>query len=139
VHSRAAPFTLGDASRVALSEDEERLLKGFIATHESGDFEDAAELMREDIRVTMPPSPAVYAGRPALAPLFRLAREMGDWRLVPIHANRQPGAASYLRRPGDTEWRAFKFDILRCADGGIAEITTFGSELFEAFGLPQTL
>src|SRR4051794_28623502 len=111
------------AARVALTEDEERLLAGFIASHESGDFEAAAALMREDIRVTMPPFPGVYEGRRALAPLFVTAREMGDWRVVPVRANRQPAAASYLRRPGDTEWRAFKFDLLRCEPDGIAEIT----------------
>jgi RNA polymerase sigma-70 factor (ECF subfamily) len=122
-----------------LSEDEQRLLAGFIATHESGDAAAAAELMREDIRVTMPPQPIVYDGRAALAPLFGIADSMGDWRLVPTRANRQPAAASYLRKPGETEWRAFKFDILRCEDGGIAEITTFDSTLFEQFGLPLTL
>src|SRR3954453_20756319 len=120
----------------ALTEDEQRLLHGFIATHESGDYEAAAELMREDIRVTMPPSPDEFLGRGSLKPLFKIATEMGDWRLVPIRANRMPGAASYLRRPGDTEFRAFKFDILRCGADGIAEITTFDSHLFEAFGLP---
>ena len=50
-----------------------------------------------------------------------------------------PTAASYLRRPGDTEFRAFKFDVLRIEDGAIAEITTFGAGLFPAFGLPPTL
>jgi RNA polymerase sigma-70 factor (ECF subfamily) len=64
---------------------------------------------------------------------------MGDWRLVPTRANRMPAAASYLRKRGETEWRAFKFDILRCEDGGIAEITTFDATLFEQFGLPLTL
>jgi RNA polymerase sigma-70 factor (TIGR02960 family) len=125
-----------------LSEDEQRLLAGFIATHESGDAAAAAELMREDIRVTMPPQPVVYDGRASLAPLFEVAfgsNGMGDWRLVPTRANRQPAAASYLRRPGETEWRAFKFDILRCEAGGIAEITTFDAALFERFGLPLTL
>jgi RNA polymerase sigma-70 factor (TIGR02960 family) len=124
---------------VALSEDEQRLLQGFIATHESGDYEAAAELMREDIRVTMPPSPSVYEGRDALLPLFGLAESMGDWRLVPTRAYRMPAAASYLRRPGDDTFRAFKFDILRCSADGIAEITTFDSHLFGAFGLPATL
>ena len=127
------------AAPVALSADEQRLLEGFIANHESGDYEAAAALMREDIRVTMPPSPDLYEGRDALKPLFAIATDMGDWRLVPVRANRMPGAASYLRRPGDSEWRAFKFDILRCEDGGIAEITTFDSDLFAAFGLPETL
>src|SRR5215207_8633631 len=64
---------------------------------------------------------------------------LGDWRLVPTRANRQPAAASYLRAPGETEYRAFKLDVLRVADGRIAEVTTFDATLFEAFGLPLTL
>jgi RNA polymerase sigma-70 factor (ECF subfamily) len=125
-----------------LSEEEQRLLAGFIAAHEAGDAEASAALMREDIRVTMPPQPMVFDGRDALAPLLERAfgvDRMGDWRLVPTRANRMPAAASYLRRPGETEWRAFKFDILRCQAGGIAEITTFDSTLFEQFGLPLVL
>jgi RNA polymerase sigma-70 factor (ECF subfamily) len=63
----------------------------------------------------------------------------GDWRLLPTAANRMPTAASYLRRTGDTEFRAFKFDVLRVEDGVIAEITTFGPELFATFDLPLFL
>ncbi len=63
----------------------------------------------------------------------------GDWRLVPTSANRMPAAASYLRRPGDSEFRAFKLDVLRIEDGAIAEITTFGYALFPQFGLPDVL
>jgi len=47
-----------------------------------------------------------------------------------------PAAASYLRRPGDSQFRAFKLDVLRIEDGLIAEITTFDARLFRAFGLP---
>jgi RNA polymerase sigma-70 factor (ECF subfamily) len=50
-----------------------------------------------------------------------------------------PTAASYLRAPGDDEFRAFKLDVLRIEGGLIAEITTFGASLFEAFGLAPTL
>ena len=50
-----------------------------------------------------------------------------------------PTAASYLRRPGDKVFRAFKFDVLRIEGGRIAEITTFGAELFPAFGLAPNL
>src|SRR3954470_8770031 len=125
-----------------LSEEEQRLLAGFIAAHEAGDARASAALMREDIRVTMPPQPMVFDGRDSLAPLCERAfgpEAMGDWRLVPTRANRMPAAASYLRKPGETEWRAFKFDILRCEGGGIAEITTFDATLFEQFGLPLVL
>lgn len=32
---------------------------------------------------------------------------LGRWRLLPITANRQPGVAGYLRRPGDDTFRPF--------------------------------
>jgi hypothetical protein len=50
-------------------------------------------------------------------------------------ANRQPTAASYSA----PEFGAFKLDVLRLEGGRIAEITTFGTSLFPAFGLPPTL
>ncbi|HEX3976124.1 MAG TPA: hypothetical protein VHW96_07645 [Solirubrobacteraceae bacterium] len=46
--------------------------------------------------------------------------------------------ASYLRDWEDTVLRAFKIDVLDIRDGLVAQITTFGSGLFEAFGLPAT-
>ena len=59
--------------------------------------------------------------------------------MLPTAANRMPAAANYLRAPGDTEFRAFKFDVLRIAGGRIMEITTFDATLFDAFGLPATV
>ena len=50
-----------------------------------------------------------------------------------------PTAASYLRGPGDSQFRAFKLDVMRIEEGLIAEVTTFSAELFPAFGLPLTL
>jgi hypothetical protein len=44
-----------------------------------------------------------------------------------------------LRRPGDSRFRGFKLDVLRVHGGVIVEITTFGPELFGAFGLPDAL
>jgi hypothetical protein len=89
----------------------------------------------------MPPQPMVYDGIESLRPLWRTAFEqnMGDWRLVPTRANRLPAAASYLRRPGASEYRAFKLDVIRVKDGRIGEITTFDSTLFAAFGLAPVL
>ena len=124
------------------SAEELALLKGFIDAHERSDAAAAVALAAKDIRVTMPPRPYLIDGRDMLASmLFRTFGEErdGDWRLVPTQANRMPAAACYLRRPGDTEFRAFKLDLLRCGDGVISEITTFGPELFPAFGLAATL
>ena len=63
----------------------------------------------------------------------------GDWRLLPTAANRMPAAGSYLRRPGDTVFRAFKLDVLRVEGDVVAEVTTFGPESFPALGLPAVL
>jgi RNA polymerase sigma-70 factor (TIGR02960 family) len=122
------------------SDQERALLEGFIDAHERADAAAAAALAREDIRVTMPPHPWCYDGLASIRPLLEQGlKDPGEWRLVPTRANRQPTAASYLRAPGDTEFRAFKLDVLRIEGGLIAEITTFGASLFPAFGLPPTL
>jgi RNA polymerase sigma-70 factor (TIGR02960 family) len=125
-----------------LTERERELLAGFISTHVSGDADAAVALMREDIRVTMPPYPWLYVGRAAVRELAEKGtgpNGPGDWLLLPTAANRLPAAASYLREWGGSEHRAFKLDVLRVVDGRIAEITTFGPSLFPAFGLPLVL
>ena len=119
--------------------DERRLLAAFIDAAQRCDVDAAMAAATEDLRITMPPMPYVYDGRESLVPLMARAVDLGECRLVPVGANRSPAAASYLRRPGDAEFRPFKLDVLRVEDGRIAEITTFGSDLFPAFGLPSTL
>ncbi len=121
---------------------ERALLARFIDAHERCDAAAAVAIAAQDIRITMPPNPCCFEGLAAIAPLLERAfgeERESDWRLVPTQANRLPTAASYLRRPGDTAFRAFKLDVLRIEDGVIAEITTFGTALFPAFGLPPTL
>ncbi|MDQ2750847.1 MAG: RNA polymerase subunit sigma-70 [Actinomycetota bacterium] len=124
------------------SAEERELLELFIDAHERCDAAAAVAIASKDIRVTMPPYPMCFDGLDAVAALLHRAfvtHPDGDWRLLPTTANRMPTAASYLRRPGDTEFRAFKFDVLRIVDGRIAEITTFGPAQFAQFGLPATL
>jgi RNA polymerase sigma-70 factor (ECF subfamily) len=118
---------------------EREVLAGFMAAHESGDKDATLALIRDDIRVTMPPAPYLFEGRDAIAGLLDRAAGTGDWRLVATRANRQPAAACYLRRPGETTFRAFKIDVLRVVGKEIAEITTFGVKHFPAFGLDEVL
>ena len=99
-------------------------------------------LLREDARFTMPPQPLCYAGRDAVAAFFADAfgpSRLGDFRLVPTRANRQPAAANYLRAFDDTVYRALSLDVLRIEHGQLVEITTFDPSLFPRFGLPETL
>jgi RNA polymerase sigma-70 factor (ECF subfamily) len=124
------------------TESERAVLAAFIDAHQRNDAAASFALMREDIRVTMPPLPAVYVGRDAMRPLLARAFDgsMGEWRLVPTMANRMPAAVSYLRKPGDTAFRLFKIDVLRIVDGAVAEITTFdGRGMTAAFDIPEVL
>ena len=135
--ARRAEWSAGEPSAEELA-----LLERFIDAHEKGDAAAAIAISSQDIRITMPPHPYLFEGLVAIAPLMERAlvdKKDGDWRLVPTRANRMPTAASYLRRPGDSEFRAFKFDVLRIREGVVAEITTFGPELFPTFGLPPIL
>jgi RNA polymerase sigma-70 factor (TIGR02960 family) len=134
--ARRADWSAGEPT------DEERtLLASFIDAHERGDAQAAVAIAAQDLRITMPPRPFRFDGIEVIGPLMAqaLGPEGGEWRLVPTWANRMPTAASYLRKPGDSTFRAFKFDVLRVVDGKIAEITTFDATLFAAFGLPPTL
>lgn len=121
---------------------ERQLLEHFIEAHERLDAAAVAEVAAADIKITMPPYPAVFRGLEGVAPLLERAfgpTRDGDWRLLPTAANRMPAAASYLRRPADPVFRSFKLDVLRIERGRVAEVTTFGADLFPAFGLPAVL
>ena len=136
------PARRTDWPAAAPTAEERALLERFIDAHERCDAEAALAIAAPDLRITMPPDLMRFDGLDAIRPLLERAfgeDRDGDWRLVPTQANRMPTAASYLRRPGDSVFRAFKFDVLRIEDGAIAEITTFGAGLFPAFGLRPTL
>jgi hypothetical protein len=126
----------GSAEVAVLDATDERAVDAHVEAVTAG----AVALVREDIRITMPPHPWCFDGLATIRPLLEEGLTApGEWRLVPTRANRQPTAASYLRAPGDTEFRALKFDVLRLEGGRIAEITTFDATLFPEFGLPPTL
>ncbi|TMD87556.1 MAG: sigma-70 family RNA polymerase sigma factor [Chloroflexi bacterium] len=133
------PAERSEWSAAERSAKERELLARFIDAHERCDAAAAIAISAPDLRITMPPFPYLYEGIDSIAPLLDRALREGEWRLAATQANRMPTAASYLRRPGDTEFRAFKFDVLRVRDGLVAEITTFGPGLFAAFSLPPTL
>jgi RNA polymerase sigma-70 factor (TIGR02960 family) len=136
------PARRSDWSAPRPTVEERALLDRFIDAHERCDTAAAIAIAAEDLRVSMPPEQLSFVGLDACIPLLERAfgpDRDGDWRLVPTSANRLPAAASYLRRPGDTVFRAFKLDVLRIDDGAIAEIMTFGYSRFPAFGLPPQL
>jgi RNA polymerase sigma-70 factor (ECF subfamily) len=65
---------------------------------------------------------------------------LGRWRVLPIMANGQPGAAGYLRRPGETAFLLFVLSVLRVEHGRLTELAAFEQpSMFPAFGLPASL
>jgi RNA polymerase sigma-70 factor (ECF subfamily) len=133
---RCAEWSAGE-----LSAEERALLARFIDVHERCDAAAAVAIAAQGSGSRCRRTRSASRGSRRSRRSSRALGEDrdGDWRLVPTQANRMPTAASYLRRPGDSAFRAFKFDVLRIEDGVIAEITTFGAGLFPAFGLPPTL
>jgi RNA polymerase sigma-70 factor, ECF subfamily len=127
------------------TEEERALLQRFMDAAERGDAAAWAELVSEDLRLTMPPNPMWFAGRDAIAGFLAQSLDpesphyFGHWRSVPTRANRQLAYAGYVRRPGTTIYRAQVLDVLRIERGLVVEITTFEPHLLPAFGLPLTL
>jgi RNA polymerase sigma-70 factor, ECF subfamily len=114
------------------------LLERYIAAHERADPQALVDLLRDDVRLTIEPAVGEWSGKPAVADALR--RDMnseGRWRMLPAAANRQPAVAAYVRRPGDTAFRAFALIVLRPEAGRIAAMDVFEAPgLFTAFDLP---
>jgi RNA polymerase sigma-70 factor (ECF subfamily) len=123
---------------------ERAVVRRYMEAMERADVAAVAALLHEDTRATMPPYPMWFAGRDAIVTAMIPGFDpdgpqyMGDWLMVPVAANRLPGAAAYLRAPGDDTWRAFGIDVLRVEGDQIVEITAFHDTAFPAFGLPPT-
>jgi len=118
-----------------------RLLQRFIAAHEQADPEALIAMLRHDIRLAISPQVGDWNGEDEVGDALRGGmNSLGQWRMLPIMANRQPGAAGYLRRPGQTAFFPFVLGVLRYEGGQLTEIAAFEQpEMFAAFGLPASL
>jgi RNA polymerase sigma-70 factor, ECF subfamily len=123
------------------TQEERSLLRRYMAAHERADVAAFAALLREDSRLTMPPTPTWYDGREAVVAFHaQLFAARYEWRLLVTRANRQPAVAFYTRQPGESEYRASGIDVLRIEDGLVGQIDAFLlPHLFPAFGLPPAM
>ena len=118
-----------------------RLLQRYIAAHEQGDPEALIALLSHDVRLAISPQVGEWNGQPEVGDALRDGMNaLGQWRLLPIMANGQPGAAGYLRRPGQTAFFPFVLAVLRLEHGRLTDIAAFEQpSMFTAFGLPTSL
>jgi RNA polymerase sigma-70 factor (ECF subfamily) len=125
---------------------ERELLERYMDATDRADVGALTALLREEVRLIMPPFPTWFQGREDIANAFAMAVDpslptyQGQFRTVATAANRQPAVAAYVRKPGDTEYRALGVDVLRLEGGLVIEITRFVTpDVFTAFGLPMTI
>jgi RNA polymerase sigma-70 factor (ECF subfamily) len=118
-----------------------RLLQRFIAAPEQADPETLIALLGHDVRLAISPQVGEWNGQQDVGNALRDGMNApGQWRLLPIMANRQPGAAGYLRRPGQTAYFPFVLTVLRLEHGRLTDIAAFEQpSMFTAFGLPASV
>jgi RNA polymerase sigma-70 factor, ECF subfamily len=118
-----------------------RLLERFIAAHEQADPEALIAVLRDDVRLAISPQVGEWNGEGEVGDALRGGMTiLGQWRVLPIRANGQLGAAGYLRRDGETAFVPFVLSVLRLEQGRVAEIAAFEQpSMFTAFGLPARL
>ncbi len=129
--SPARPSTAAEATLVR------RLAAAFTAH----DVDKVVSLLAEDVRIAMPPLPAVWEGRGRAAEFlsevaFRLVPEA---RFVQTRANRQPALAVYTRDETNGLWRGSGLLVITPRGGQVAGLTRFESHTLQAFGLPRVL
>jgi len=131
------------AAGVDPTDQERELVRRYVEASEDPDPDTFAELMRHDVRWTMPPQPGVWIGPEATIEAWKAggfgSPDFGELRCLVTRANMQPAVANYVRRPGDSEYRPMALDVLRISDGLIADIVTFPGDVFKAFDLPRKL
>jgi RNA polymerase sigma-70 factor (ECF subfamily) len=127
---------------VADAEQAERsLLRTYMEAWERHDESELVALLREDVRLAMPPHPTWYEGREAVAAfLAGVAMKPGAeaHRLLPTRANGQPAFGVY-RGHGD-DLKPFAINVIAIESGLVADMHFFKyPELFPGFGLPDRL
>ena len=122
---------------------ERSLVRRFSAAWQAADVSALVRLLAEDALLTMPPAPLRLVGREAIASFLRTGPGDGHldrFRAVETYANRQPAIALYLEDPATGVHQAHAVLVLSIRGATVASVTRFGtSELFDRFGLPQTL
>ena len=118
-----------------------RLLSRYAAAFENADGDALTRLLRADAVLELPPSPTWFAGRDQVVGFLaaRVLRQPGDFTMVRVAANGQPGFAAYLRDV-DGRYRAHAVQVLTLDAASIARVVSFNQpELFPMFGLPPVL
>jgi RNA polymerase sigma-70 factor, ECF subfamily len=129
------------AATADAEEAEQSLLQTYLEAWERHDPSRLVALLREDVRMAMPPHPTWYDGSEAVAAFLTgvaFAPGSDAHRFVPTRANRQPAFGVY--RGEGANARPFGIHVVKIESGLVVDMDFFlDPELFPAFGLPDTL
>jgi len=118
------------------------LVDRYVALWEQADMHGFVALLREDAWFTMPPIPAWFRGRAAIARVFQtpLFTGAGPRRLLPTRANGSPAFGLYELDAGTGAYELFGLAVLGVMNEEIAFIVAFlDPESFSSFALPPSL
>lgn len=120
---------------------EERMARRLAAALAAHDIDAVVSLLADDIRIAMPPLPAIWQGRERAAEFltevaFRLVPEA---RFIETRANRQPALAVYARDRASGLWRGSGLLVITQRGDQITGLTRFESHTLRSFGLPSIL
>lgn len=117
------------------------LLDRYVTLWEQADIPGLVGLLREDAWFTMPPSPAWFQGRAAIATMFRTTvfTIPRQWRLLPTRANASPAFGLYQWEDSASAYQLFGLLVLALVDEQVASTVVF-LDLFclSPFALPDT-
>lgn len=131
-----------DVTADALDADHRTLLDQYVKAFENADMDTLLRLLRDEVRLEMPPQPAWFSGRDHVTRFF--ARQVlttpGVMRLLPTTANGgRPAMATYWRQ-SDGSFHADALQVLTLRGYQVASISAFRDpSLFPLFGLPVRL
>jgi len=145
-HRREAQKTNADDT----DEQTRKTLEKYMHAWQTADVNGLVALLRKDAILSMPPSPSWYAGRENIRAFAGNTVFADDsvmfpgaafrrWKLLPIRANGQPGAAVYQRME-DGEYHPFGVHVLAYEEGLISQVSCFiDPSVPDRFGLPKLL
>ena len=103
------------------------LLERYVTFWEQADIPGLVALLREDAWFTMPPLPAWFQGRAAIATVLatRIFPPGRHWRLFPTRANGSPAFGLYRREAGEGDYHLFGLIVLGMVGEQIGSLVAF--------------
>ena len=120
---------------------EREIVARLARAYEAGDLDGIVELLTDDVRLTMPPTPLEYHGRELAASFLKIVslRAGRTFRLVPTRANGQPAFGFYVHDAHGEVGRATGLLVLTLSCRRVSALTHFDNSVLPRFGLPRML